>query len=61
MSINAQLNIRNNTADMRSYLTDLYDWEESMNKKKKQKKNLTSSVPIRGNVQEEEKQQKLKQ
>ena len=60
MSINTQINIRNNTSDMRSYINDLYDWEESMNKKKKTKKTVNSNVPIRGNVEEEERQQKLK-
>ena len=61
MSIDMQMNIKNNVSDMKNYFKDLYEWEENMQKKKKtKKKQVHKEVPIRGDVLEEERQAELK-
>jgi hypothetical protein len=37
MSLNFQNNIKNNAADLRSYIDDLYDWEDKVNEVSKSK------------------------
>ena len=43
MSYQIQQQIKNNAADLRNYVEDLYDWEQQMSVKEKQKKNSTAA------------------
>jgi len=45
---------------VKSYITELYDWEESINKKKSKRKLVKQPyvAQIRGNVHESEKKEK---
>ncbi|CAK73808.1 unnamed protein product (macronuclear) [Paramecium tetraurelia] len=65
MSIQLQQQIKNNALEIKEYIHDLYDWEESVNTAQKPQKKQNqqidpNSVPIRGKVEQEKQSEILK-
>ncbi|CAD8165097.1 unnamed protein product [Paramecium octaurelia] len=65
MSIQLQQQIKNNALEIKEYIHDLYDWEESVNTTQKPQKKQNeqidpNSVPIRGKVEQEKQSEILK-